>query len=121
MIPLYVMRSLTGAEAFAMIPSNEVDAVVLASGVAEAYTVPTGAHALAIIGDGAFYARPNGTAAVPAADVTDGTSSILISEPVIWVVDNKNEAAQDAGGVALTTIGFIASATRVITIQVFSR
>lgn len=121
MIPLHVMRSLTGAEAFALIPSDEVDAMVLASGVAEAYTVPTGAHALALVGDGAFYARPNGTAAVPSTEVTDGTSSILITEPVIWVVDNKNEAAQAAVGVALTTIGFIASATRIITIQVFSR
>lgn len=122
MIALDVVRSETGADALAgLIPSDEVDAMVLAMGGAESYAVPAGAHALLMTADGVFYAKPNGTAAVPSTEVADGSGSILITEPTLWIVDNKDHAAQPLGGVAVSTIGFIAGAARIITIQVFSR
>ena len=72
-----------------------VDVVVLGVATAESYTIPTGAryivfsaeNPLAVSAAGAvdvtneyqndFYVRKGGTAAIPAADVSDGTGSFL--------------------------------------------
>jgi hypothetical protein len=53
------------------------DARVLAANVVESHTVPAGAKKVSFSATGNFYARFYGTAAVPAADVTDGTGSEL--------------------------------------------
>ena len=52
-----------------------INARVLAANVAESFTVPTGAVRVIFGSNCVFYARTGGTAAVPAADVTDGTGS----------------------------------------------
>lgn len=62
----------------ALIPSDYVDAHVLAASTAETFTKPTGARFVRLKGTVNFFFKPNGTAAVPAADVTDGTSSTLV-------------------------------------------
>lgn len=57
--------------------SNYVLTRVLAAGVAESFTVPAGAAVVVFSSNGDFYANARGTAAVPAADVTDGSASEL--------------------------------------------
>lgn len=52
-----------------------VDVRVLAATVSETHTVPSLARWVIFSGDCNFYARPGASAAVPAADVTDGTGS----------------------------------------------
>ena len=55
-----------------------VDARVLAANTNETHTVPTGAKYVVFAANcAAFYAKQGGAAAVPAADVTDGTGSAL--------------------------------------------
>src|SRR5262245_55100328 len=80
-----------------------VDARVLAAGTNETHTVPGGADVVFFNGDGPFYAKPNGAAAVPAGDITDGTASEL--NPGCWSLDG------------VTSIGLIASATRIVTLS----
>lgn len=73
-----------------------VNARVLAANVNESATIPTGAKKVIFSGTCDFYARPGGTATVPAADVTDGTASEL--NPAAWHLDGS-----------FTTIGIIAA------------
>lgn len=55
-----------------------IDARVLAANVAETHTMPANARFVLFSSDcGKFYVNPNGTAAVPAGDVTNGTASEL--------------------------------------------
>lgn len=57
---------------------DHVDARVLAAGVNETHTVPTGAAYVLFSATGDFYVSYDGDAAtIPAADVTDGTASEL--------------------------------------------
>jgi hypothetical protein len=58
--------------------SQWVNAQVLAAGVAETVTVPTGAKVVVFSGNNDFYVNfSGGTAAVPGADVSDGTAAEL--------------------------------------------
>jgi len=83
LLALAVAASAVPADLFAPIireyPSltGYVDARVLAAATAETVTVPTGCNLMLFSATGAFYVRSGGTAAVPAADVTDGTGSAL--------------------------------------------
>lgn len=83
-----------------------VDARVLAANVAESHTVPTGARFVIFSANcAAFYVLPNGTAAIPAADVTDGTGSVL--NPSAWFVEGK------------ATLGLISPTTCIVTMEFF--
>lgn len=53
------------------------DARVLAANTAESVTVPAGASFALFAGTADFYVRTGGTAAVPAADISDGTAPVL--------------------------------------------
>lgn len=76
-------QGTTGAFGSGVVATPDyVDARVLAAGVAEAHTVPALAKWVLFSSDNNFYARGTGTAAVPGADVTDGTGSVL--NPVAW-------------------------------------
>ena len=56
--------------------SDHIDNFVLAAGTAKAVIVPTAAVFAVFLATGTFYARwGGGAAAVPAADVTDGTGA----------------------------------------------
>jgi len=76
--------------------SNYIDTRVLATGsTAERHTVPSGAKKVFFSATGNFYAKFGGnsvTAAVPAADVTDGSGSEL--NPTLRTID-------DAGYISL--------------------
>ena len=106
-----------GEPIFARSAPLYIDARDLAVTTNETHTVPAGADYVGerfdlrapedyaiFSGDGDFYAKPNGAAAVP-GDVTDGTASEL--NPVIW----------DLNGV--TSIGLIASAARKVTLSFY--
>lgn len=80
-----------------------VDAMVLAAGVAEAWTAPANTRFVVFASNCNFYAKPNATAAVPATEVTDGTGSEL--NPTAWYSSTP-----------FTTIGFIAPTACIITI-----
>ena len=73
---------------FSIPPSDHVLTLVLATGgSAETITVPAGAkHAIfSCPGGKDFYAKSNGAATVPTADVTDGSGSF--PNPALWAVD----------------------------------
>lgn len=87
-----------------------VDVRVLAASTNESHTPPTGADLVVFSSDGTFYARPNATAAVPGADVTDGTGSEM--NPVAWELRTKE-------GTAVTAINLIAPAARIVTMSFY--
>lgn len=105
MKPFFNTLDGNGEITFARPAPDYVDVRVLAATTNEAHTVPTGAQFVIFSSDGDFFARPNATAAVPGADVTDGTGSEL--NPTIWHL----------GGV--TTINLIASSARTITMSFY--
>jgi len=94
--------------------SGFVNARVLASGTAEDFQAPTGAKYVRISGDGTFYYKIGAaavTAAVPAADVTDGTASeIAPGGDAVWRILPVDQAH----------ISVIASATRIVTLSFYS-
>ena len=81
------------------------DTRVLVADTNETHTIPTGANWVFFSTDGDFYAKPGGTAAIPAADVTDGTASSL--NPVAWFLDNE------------TSIGLISATTGRVVVMSF--
>jgi hypothetical protein len=94
--------------------SGHVDARVLAANTAEDFQAPTGAKYVRIAGDGHFYVKVDTasvTAAVPAADVTDGTASqICPNGDAVWITLPSDQAY----------LSVIATATRVVTLSYFS-
>ncbi len=108
------MRSFTdggqGRRAFAPLAGDYIDARVLAAATAERHQIPTGAKYVVFAADATFYARfgdSSVTAAVPAADVTDGTGSMV-----------NPEAREIPSGV--THISLIASAATVVTMAFYA-
>jgi hypothetical protein len=83
-----------------------VNASVLAAGVAETITVPTGAKVAIFNSTGNFYVNWLTTAAVPAADITNGSAPEL------------NPVARDIAG--LSSFSIIAPADCVVTVAYFT-
>jgi len=61
-----------------------IDTRVLGAASSETHTVPTGARFVLFSADCNFYAKVGASAAVPAADVTDGTGSE--QNPAAWLL-----------------------------------
>jgi hypothetical protein len=101
----FVIVRNRGEQTFARAYSDYIDARVLAANVNETHTVPTGSAFVLFSADGDFYAKPNAVAAVPAADVTDGSASEL--NPTLWSLSN------------VTSIGLIADAARKVTLSFY--
>lgn len=70
-----------------------VQARVLAAGVAETVTLPANTRIVIFSANCNFHAKPGASAAVPAADVTDGTASEM--NPSAWYFANAAGATQD--------------------------
>jgi len=86
------------------------DARVLAASTNEAATPPVGANKVRVVASTIAYARANTAAAIPAADIADGTASVILPATVeVWF---------DLAGV--TGINLIAAGTPVITLDYFS-
>lgn len=93
--------------AYLRIPPTYVDVRVLGAGVNEDHTLPAGARYVIFSSNCAdFYAKRGGAAAVPAADVTNGSASEL------------NPSGYFVAGV--TTLGLIAPTSCIVTISVYN-
>jgi hypothetical protein len=75
MIPFIIRNDANGVNTFAIPFSDTINACVLTAGVPESLTIPAGANFVVFSATGEFYIRANGTAAVTAGDVTNGTAS----------------------------------------------
>ena len=103
--PHALMDSITQAE--------HIDARVLAANTVETFQAPAGAKYVRLAGDGAFYAKiaaASTPAAVPAADVTDGTGSELFP---------NGNAEYRTLPVDQGYVSVIATATRVVTLSFY--
>ncbi len=67
--------------------SNHIDIRSIAAAVAEAHTIPSGAKHCLIRSTVDIWVNPDGTAAVPAADVTDGSASYYIPVDVAELIE----------------------------------
>jgi len=83
-----------------------VDAKVLAANVAEVWTAPANTRFVIFSANCDFYAKPNAAAAVPAADVSNGTASTL--NPAGWYFSSP-----------VVTIGLISATACTVTIEAY--
>lgn len=97
--------STTGASSSVRPAPSYVDARVLAANVSETHTIPTGAGFVLFSSTCNFYAKPGASAAVPAADVTDGTAAEL--NPAGWVITGSmTQITLIAGAACVVTMAF---------------
>lgn len=96
--------------AFSTSAGGYVDARVLAAGVAEVHTVPTGAKHVLVTTTGTAFINVGAAAAVPAADVTNGTSSTMVVNtlPRLFALNGA------------TTVGVIAAAIQTVCLEFYS-
>jgi len=92
-----------------LVYSAYVAARVLAATTAEVHTIPTGAKNVRFTGTVPFFINFGAAAAIPAADITDGTASLLILTGRIFAIPS-----------GVTTIGLIASANCTVTMEFYT-
>lgn len=93
-------------------PDHINNQVLAVAGTAETITIPAGADYVLLAGTADFFARwDGGTAAVPAADVADGTGSEL--NPVGRHIRGKTISVVSATAGAIITASFWKGADRV--------
>ena len=87
-----------------------VDHRALAANVEETHPVPNNKKVLIIISDIDLYIRPDATAAVPSADVSDGTGSIYVPAGAARAFSVKGVASVHmiAGATAKVTMEWLA-------------
>ena len=95
---------------FAIPKHSYVLARVLAATVAESVAVPAGAKRVLLAGTVDFWFNQTTTAAVPAADVTDGTA------PVFVPAGNKELREVGTG----TTISLVSAYAAIVTAEFFA-
>lgn len=93
------------------VPSGWVDHRVFAAATAETHTGPTGAAFVMVTPTVDAYVNLGGTAAVPAADVTDGTGSVLVPAGTSRLFSITPADA---------TFSFIASAAGIVQLEFWS-
>ena len=103
---LVLQGDANSANVFGLPFPNHVDARVLAPSVAESHTIPAGARFVLFSADDDFYARFDGTATIPAGDITDGSASEI--NPTVRAIDGA------------TTIGLIAENVTIVTLSFYS-
>lgn len=103
---LQVVLDKDGKSAIGTNRSTYVDARVLAANVAEVHTVPAGARYVLFSATNDFYANFNAAAAVPAADIENGTASIL--NPGLRSIEGAVTIGLISGGTCVLTMEFYA-------------
>lgn len=93
-----------GNQVFARTKPGYVCARVLAASVVETNAVPSGATKVFFAATGTFYARPDATVTVPAADVTDGTAGEI--SPTVWDVTSVTNIMVIAPADCVVTLSF---------------
>lgn len=81
MKPFLIAADVNGQSSYSIPFSDYVNVQALAAGVAETVNLPSNAKFIIFSSTGDFYARINGTAVIPAGDITDGTGSEI--NPII--------------------------------------
>lgn len=81
-----------------------VDARVLAANTSETHTVPAGIKWVLFSPSCDFYAKLGASAAVPAADVTDGSSAEL--NPAGWYIEGVTQFTLIAPSTCVVTLSF---------------
>lgn len=104
------LRAPSNLTSFSVPFPRYVDVIELDDANAQSWTVPDGVKFAVFSADGSVYARVGGTAAVPTADVTDGTGSLLIQSTAQFNVE-------DGGSVSFIRAG---SSTVLISIGCYS-
>lgn len=97
--------------------SSYVDNIVLGAAAAETLTRPAGYGSCMITCDGELWMRRGGTAAEPAADVTDGTGSILVNSTMPRIVDFNADVSQ--GSAALSALSLFSTAGCNVSVEWF--
>lgn len=93
------------AESFAIIPSQYVNAYVLVAATAQAVTIPTGARFALFSCNNDFYVDfQGGTAAVPAANVTNGSAPEL--NPAVRGIEGLSSFSVISPDAAILTISY---------------
>lgn len=90
--------------------SDTINQLTLAAGVAQAFTVPANATCVILSATDNFYALANGTAAIAAGNVTNGSGSEL--NPVGYVLPT--------GNAPVATISVICAGSCVVTAAFYS-
>ena len=110
MKPYFTPRDAAGNLLFDVLPDcDRVDVRVLAANTAEDIDVPTGAKICRLDADGVFYFNTQGDAAVPSADVTDGSGSRFVGSgsPFVMIsVDGVDDISVIAGAARKITASF---------------
>lgn len=106
----YLAQPDSNSMIFAEGTSDYVDARVLAAGVAESFTVPATARFVRLsTNDTLVYFNPNGTAAVPGADISNGSSSVPIKyQSRLMCVDGYSAISVVCAGAAVVTAEWFA-------------
>lgn len=81
-----------------------VNTRILAAGVSETFTVPGGIRWMLFSANCDFFAKKGATAAVPGADVTDGTGSEL--NPSAWFIERVAQVSVISVGTCIVTGAF---------------
>lgn len=81
-----------------------VNALVLAPGVSETFSVQATIRWMLFSSTCDFYAKTGATAAVPAADVTDGTASEL--NPSAWFVEGSTQVSVISASACTVTAAY---------------
>ena len=89
---------------FARSKPSFVNAAVLSAGAEAALAVPEGASVCIFSSDGDYYVRPDAAAAIPAANVADGTAPEL--NPAQWDVRDVQSLHIIAPEDAVVTLSF---------------
>jgi len=89
---------------FARSKPTFVNAAVLSARAEAAVAVPAGASVCIFSGDGDYYVRPDASAAVPAANVADGSAPEL--NPAQWDVRDVQSLHIIAPDDAVVTLSF---------------
>lgn len=97
--------------------SAYVDNKVLGAGVAEDITKPAGYNSCIITPNADIWMRRGGAAAVPVADVADGTGSILIPAGQSRIVDFLPELPS---GTALASVSVLCAGACEVSIEWFA-
>lgn len=101
---LNLKPAASGQNVWARTAPGYVCARVLAASTVETNAVPTGARFCFFAATGTFYARPDATVTVPAADVTDGTAGEV--SPTVWDVSNVTNIMVIAPAACVVTLSF---------------
>lgn len=102
-------------------PPSYVDVRVLAANTNEDHTVPAdGAYVIFSADCAEFYVKRGGTAAVPGADVTNGSGSEL-NPAGYYVADISGGANAGSSVAATTTLGLISPTACTVTMAWYKR